>query len=415
MDRKLPKEVLRSSKKKMITKWTIAVAALLTLVLLLRFSLSGSVNENEMICDRVIVGNISSTINATGTVLPEFEELFLSPIASKIEKLVASAGKQIKCGDTLLILDRETINLSVQKLRDALEVDKTQMEKHRLSVQKSIKELETNIAIRELRNKSLEAAYLNQKRLFDIGGGTQEELHKAEMELKISQLEYSQMKENLVNLKESSVVEIREKQLQIDIQNKSLGETGKKLADAVVVAHRKGVLTSIVDQIGAEVHDKQELAKVSDLSSFKLKCNIPDTYASKILIGQEVLIKLNDSLLNGKVTTIMPTVNNGIVEFMVALNEKFNPALRPNMKLDVYAVTSYKHGAKTVKNAGFYKGQAQQYAFVRKGEKAERRLIKVGISNFERVEILSGVEAGEELIVSDMKEFENHKELKIKK
>lgn len=415
MDRELPKEVIRLSRKKLIGKLSIAFTAVALLVLLLHFSLSGSVKESEIVFDRVVIDNISSTITATGTVFPEYEELFLSPIASKIEKLVASTGKQVKNGDTLLILDREAINFAVQKLSDALEVDKTQLEKYKLSSLKSIKELETNIAIRELRNKSLEAAFLNQKRLFDIGGGTKEELQKAEMEQKISALEYAQMKENLINLKESSAVEMKEKQLQIDIQNKSLFEMKQKLSDAVVVAHRKGVLTSMVDHIGAEVRDKQELAKVSDLSSFKLKCSITDTYASKILIGQDALIKLNDSLLNGKLVSIMPTVNNGIVEFMVALNEKFNPALMPNMKLDIYVVTSFKHQVKTVKNAGFYKGQAQQYVFIRKGNKLERRLIKIGISDFERVEILSGLEAGDDLVVSDMKEYENHSELSIKK
>jgi HlyD family secretion protein len=265
-----------------------------------------------------------------------------------------------------------------------------------------------------LQTRSLEAAVQNQKRLFDVGGGTQEELDKADLAVKIAHLEIKQMLQNLENLKESSVVEIREKQLQIQIQQSKLEEKRKKLIESVVIAHRIGVLTKIADQIGSEVLDKQELAIVSDLSSFKLKCSLSDAYAYKIQPGQDVLVKVNDSILNGKIVTIMPAVSNGTVDFLVALKQKNHQSLRSNMKVEVYVVTNFKSNTQIVKNSGFYKGKDEQYIFVISNNVAERRLAKIGIYNFEYVEILSGAKAGEEIIITDMKDYEHRKELKIK-
>ncbi|MFN8254923.1 MAG: HlyD family efflux transporter periplasmic adaptor subunit [Bacteroidales bacterium] len=414
MDKELPLQVLKNKKRKFYIRAGIGAFILIVLLVLMNRVLSGSINASDFVTDKVKMGEITSTITASGTILPEFEELFLSPIASRIIEVVAGAGSQINEGDTLLILDRESINLAVQKMNDELELNKAQLEKQKLGLDKSIKELETDISIRELKIKSLEAVLQNQKRLFDIGGGTQEELEKADLNLKIATLELKQRQQNLENLKESAIVEIKEKQLQIEIQMKNLEEIRKKAEGSIVISHRKGVLTWIVDQIGSEVRDKQELAKISDLNSFKLKGNISDMYASRIQTGQDVLIKVNDSLFNGKVTTIMPAVNNSIIEFMVALKEKDNKMLRSNMKVDVYLVTNYKSNAKIVRNSGFYTGKTEQYVFVKKGNRAERRLVKTGISNFELVEIMSGIEVGEEMITTDMKAYENRKHLKIK-
>jgi len=413
MYRELPTEVIKKRKRTFYIRSGIGIVFLILLFILLKRVLSGSIDISDIVTDHVKISEITSTITASGTVLPEFEVLFLSPIASKIEKVVTSAGSQIKEGDTLLILDQESINLSVEKLKNELELNNAQLEKQKLELEKSIKELETDLDIRELKIKSLEAAVQNQKKLLEIGGGTREEIEKADLELKIALLEIRQMQQNLTNLKESAIIEIKEKNLQIRIQSKNLEETKKKAEGSIVISHRNGVLTWIVDQIGAEIRDKQELAKISDINSFKLKCSISDMYASKIQTGQDVLIKVNDTLLNGNVTTIMPAVSNNIIEFMVALKEKNSTLLRSNMKVDIYLITSYKKNAKIVKNSGFYQGKNEQYVFVKKGNIAEKRMAKTGISNFEMVEIISGLETGEEIITTDMKEYEHRKQLKI--
>lgn len=413
MDRELPIEVIKKRKRLFYLRYGTGIIVLIFLLLFLKSVLSGSIDNSDLVTDQVKTGEITSTITASGTILPEFEILFLSPIASKIEKVVASPGSRISEGDTLLILDRESVDLSVEKLNNELELNNAQLQKQKLALERSIKELETDICIRELKIRSLEAALQNQKRLLEIGGGTREEIEKADLELKIAVLEMQQMKQSLVNLKESAIVEIKEKQLLIEIQNKNLEEIKKKAEGSVVISHRAGVLTWIADQIGAEIRDRQELAKISDLNSFELKCNISDMYASKIQTGQDVLIKVNDSLLKGSVTTIMPAVSNNIIEFMVALKEKNNKMLRSNMRVDIYLVTNHKADAKIVKNSGFYQGKTEQYVFVKNGKIAEKRLARLGISNFETVEIISGAEPGEEIITTDMKEYEHRKHLKI--
>lgn len=413
MDRELPVEVIKKRKRTFYLRSGGGIIIVIFLLILLKKALSGSIDNSDFVTDLVRTGEITSTITASGTVLPEFEILFLSPIASKIEKVVASPGTQIKEGDTLLILDRESIDLTVEKLNNELELNNAQLQKQKLALEKSVKELETDIGIRELKIRSLEAALQNQKKLLEIGGGTREEIEKADLDLKIATLEMQQMQENLKNLKESSVVEIKEKQIQIEIQKKSLEETRKKAEGSIVVSHRPGVLTWIVDQIGAEIRDKQELAKISDLNSFEIRGNISDMYASRIQTGQDVLVKLNDTLLDGKVTTIMPAVSNSIIEFMVALKEKNNKMLRSNMKVDIYLITNFKSDAKIVRNSGFYQGKAEQYVFVKNGKIAEKRLVKIGISNFEMVEIISGAEPGEEIITTDMRDYEHRKQLKI--
>jgi HlyD family secretion protein len=127
-----------------------------------------------------------------------------------------------------------------------------------------------------------------------------------------------------------------------------------------------------------------------------------------------VLIKIIDSTIQGSVTNINPSVQNGVVSFDVSIDQKANVQLRPNMKVEVYLITATQNNVMRVKNGAAFKGGATQDIFVLTNDKAIRKTVNIGLSNFDYVQLKDGVKPGDMVIISDMKSFENLKEIDIK-
>jgi HlyD family secretion protein len=103
-----------------------------------------------------------------------------------------------------------------------------------------------------------------------------------------------------------------------------------------------------------------------------------------------------------------------VVSFDVALNERNNPLLRPNMKVDVFLVTSMQNNVMKVQNGAAFKGGITQDIFVVSNGKAVRKTVTTGMSNFDYIELKNNVKPGDVIITSDMNEYKNSKEITIK-
>jgi HlyD family secretion protein len=115
-----------------------------------------------------------------------------------------------------------------------------------------------------------------------------------------------------------------------------------------------------------------------------------------------------------RVTNVSPSVQNGVVSFDIRLDERNSKLLRPNMKVDVFLVTATRSHIMRIANGPAFKGPSVQDIFVVRNGKAERRTVHVGLTNFDYVQLLDGVQPGDVVITSDMTEYKNSTELTIK-
>ena len=209
-------------------------------------------------------------------------------------------------------------------------------------------------------------------------------------------------------------LEEKESEIAASIQENDLNELQRKLKLASVVATRSGVVTYVNKNIGANIKEGETLARIADLSSFKVTGSLSDNYLDQLHNGMPVIIRINDTQLHGTVSNVHPSVQNGIITFDIQLDERNNKQLRPNMKVDVFLVTSVHNKVLRVANGPAFKGASPQDIFVLNNGKAERRTVHTGLSNFDYVELLDIVKPGDVVITSDMSEYKNSKELTIK-
>ena len=286
--------------------------------------------------------------------------------------------------------------------------------KLKLQLDKSFYDIKSNNAIKQLRINSLQADVENAKRLFKAGGGTREDVEQAEQNLKVAMLEKDQLENEIKNKQKTMQLEMKEAEITASIQQNALQELERKLRLANIVAIRDGVVTWVNKNIGTAVHEDDPLARIADLSSFKVQGSISDNYLDQLHSGMKAIVKINDNQVEGTVVSISPSVQNGVVSFDVRLDKPNSNLYRPNMKVDIFLVTESKTNVLRVANGPAFKGASVQDIFVVRDGKATRRTVHIGLTNFDYVEIKDKVAPGEMIITSDMSSYKNSKEITIK-
>jgi len=415
MDKEISKEVVQKKKRKGILITITIVVLIIASIMVLRASFTSAIKRENITTAVVESGTIENTITASGEILPEFEQVITSPINASIKSVSMDAGSQIKPGQSILALDKQTTELEYEKLKFQLESKKNSIEKLKLELNKSFFDIQSNNNIKELKINSLKAAVENAKRLYKAGGGTREQIEQAELDLKVALLEKKQLENEIRSKQQTMKVELRESEIAAEIQQTDLTELQRKLQQANIIANRAGVVTWVNKNIGATVQEGETLARVADLGSYKVAGTISDNYLNELRTGLPAIIRINDSTVRGTVVNIHPTIQNGIVSFEVQLNERNSKLYRPNMKVDVFVVTNSKANAMRIANGPAFKGGNTQDIFVVSNGKAQKRTANIGLSNFDYVEIKDHVKPGDVVITSDMSDYKNSKEITIDK
>jgi len=403
MDKEITLEVISQKRRKTALVALISIAGLVLAIWVLRGYIKSSLQKSEITTSIVETGNIENTINATGEVLPEFEEIITSPINASIKNALMS----------IITLDKSATQTEYEKLKFQLESKRNEISKLRLDLGKSFYDIQSNNDIKQLRISNLADAVENAKRLFKAGGGTRENIEQADLNLKVAQLEKKQLENEIKNKQQTMQIEIKEAEIAAAIQENDLNELQRKLQLANVIATRKGVITYVNKNIGANIHEGETLARIADLGSFKVQGSISDNSLDELHTGIPVIIRINDNQLRGHVTNVSPSIQNSIISFDIQLDDRSNKLLRPNMKVDVFLVTATHNKVLLVANGPAFKGSNLQDIFVVNKGKAERRTVHIGLTNFDYVEIKDGVKPGDVVITSDMSEFKNSTEITI--
>jgi HlyD family secretion protein len=414
MDRELSKAFRR---KRTTTTVVVTSLTLITVVIgfmILRGNLSPSIKRSDIQIETADKGTIEATILASGTVIPQYEFTITSPVHAKIEKVLHSPGELINAGESILVLDKETTFSNYTKMLDEQSVNHNKIGQLKLSLKRSLDELQTQYTIKEINIQSLQTALDHERSLLSIGGSTEERVKQSGLNLQISRLELKQLKNQIDNQQKAMQNDLKSLGFQISIQNKNIAEFNKKLNLADVRSPAKGIITWVNDKIGIEVAEGAELVRIADMSSFKIEGKISDDYATMLKSGRNVIVRINGTDLRGQITNILPEVENGTIKFFVGLNQGNHPILRSNLKAEVFIITAIKDNVVRIKNGQVFNGSDQQKVFVVIGNEAVSRLINVGISNFDKVEIRSGLQPGEQVIITEINDFRNVDKITIK-
>lgn len=412
MDIQIPQEDQKKQSLLLYIKLVGLMLLALATIWSIRNFISPKVDYRSLQTAQVQWGPIEASLTATGTVMPEFEQSISSPIQAQIDSVYFNAGTLVKAGTAILKLDLSYAQLELEKLEEGLQKKKNEANLIRLRMEKNLAELQSQYDIKKLKIKSLESEFSNVKHLASIGGGTQDDVRQSELNLHIAKRELQQLEAQILNQQQTNKADLASLSYEIRIEEKSINELHRRMQQAEIRAERDGVIVYVKDKLGTLVTSGEEVVRIADLNKFKVIARLSEAYASELQIGGRVKVRAGSNDLAGTIASVKPEVSNGQVSFEISLLENDAPMLRPNLQVDVMVITAFKDHTLTVKNGAFFKGKLDQKVFVVYEDKAIAKKASIGLSNLDMVEI-SGLKAGEELIISDMSKFDQADEVRL--
>lgn len=415
MDREIPKEVRNKERNKKIIRYSsIGVAAIIVVSVLISVMRTG-VEKKDLVLSKIDKGIIEVSVSASGKVVPAFEEIINSPINSRIVEVYKKGGDSVDINTPILKLDLQSTETEYKKLLDEEQMRRYKLNQLRVNNQTKLTDMAMQIKVSAMKLNRMKVELRNEHYLDSLGAGTTDKVRQAELSYNVAQLEYEQLQQQYENEKEVAAAELKVQELDFNIFRKSLAEMKRTLDDAQIRSPRKAILTYINNQIGAQIPQGGQVAIISDLSHFKVEGEIADTYGDRVSVGGKAIVKIGSEKLEGTVSSVTPLSKNGVIAFTVQLKNDNYSRLRSGLKTDVYVMNAVKEDVMRMANASFYVGRGEYELFVRTSEdELIKRKVQLGDSNFEYVEVVSGLQPGDEVVVSDMSSYKNKNKLKLK-
>ena len=413
MDREISKEVQRKEQRKQFIRIGTAVGGFIVLLVVAISMLQTSLKRKDLNISTVDKGVIEVSVSASGKVIPAFEEIINSPINSRIVEVYKRGGDSVDVGTPILKLDLQSAETEYNKQLDEEQMKSLQLEQQRVTNHNKLSEMEMNLKVSrmELDRKAVELR--NERYLDSLGAGTTDKVRQVELDYNVSILKLKEDEQKYKNEQALAEADLKVKELELNIFRKSLAETRRTLEDAQIRSPRKAILTYVNNEIGSQIGQGAKVAIVSDLSHFKIEGEIADTYGDRIAAGSKAVIKIGSEKLDGTVSDVTPLSKNGVISFTVQLEEDNHKRLRSGLKTDVYVMNAVKDDVLRIANSSYYVGKGEYELFVVNGNQLLKRKVQLGDSNFEYVEVVSGLQEGDQVIVSDMNAYKDKNKLKI--
>lgn len=414
MDRAIPVSVQRKRRMVRYGKYAAIVAVVMGVAIWLGILMMSSVDKKSLITSQVDRGTIDVSITATGKVVPAFEEVIISPISAQILEVYAHSGDTVDVGTPLLRLDLQSAQTDYSKALDEQEIRRQQMVQLTTNTETQLSDRRMQLEVEEMKIGQLEAQLRNEQYLDSLGSGTKDRVHQAEITLRTAQMQLKQLRQQYENEVRVRKADLRMKQLQDGIADKSLEETRRTLDGANIRSPRKATLTYICSEIGSIVGSGSKVAVISDLTHFKVDCSIADTYSDRVLAGGRVLVKIGKERLFGTINTVTPLSQDGVITFTVLMDNPSHPKLRSGLKAEVFVITSIKEDILRIRNGSYYTGAGDYTLFIYKDDHTlVPRTVHLGDCNYDYVEVISGLEEGDSVVVSDMQRYKGKEKIRI--
>ena len=413
MDRQIPVSVQRKRKMKRIGLYAAIAIGVMGIAVWVGSLAITTLDRKALVISEVDRGTIDVSVSASGCVEPAFEEIIVSPISSKILEVYAHSGDSVDVGTPLLRLDLQSAETDYTNALDEREIRRQQMAQFKANTETQLADKRMQIEVEEMKLSQLEAQLRNELYLDSLGSGTRDRVRQAEMALRTAQMQLNQLRQQYQNEVRVKQADLKMKQLQDGIFEKGLSAKQRTLDDANIRSPRRATLTYISNEVGSTVGAGTKLAIISDLSHFKVACTIPDNHAERVRVGGDVILKIGKERLPGTISSVTPLSQSGTITFTAVPHDMSHPRLRSGLKTEVFVVTSIKDDVLRIKNGSFYSGPGLYTLFVVDGDLLLPREVRLGECNYDYIEVVSGLEAGEQVVVSDMTKYKEKEKLKI--
>ena len=404
----------RPIQKKVFTPQRIALglAIVAFLVFAVRTLLTGTQSSLNVERERITVSKVErgvfdEFIVVTGVVQPLKTYQLDAIEGGYVAQKLLDGGASVRQGDLILKLENQRLMLDfvnreteMYDLINNLENTRLRLRQDKFTLKKTLSELDYHIRHAQDDHDS------NAKLFADKVISEQEFIKTKIIFERLSQQRDIEI-ENQKFQEENSIIQIKQLEGTLDRTRLNLTMMKQNLENLAVRAPVSGLLSRVDVEIGASITAGQNIGQIDDLNGFKMRVEVDEHYISRIFPGLEGSFEFNGATTKLVVSKVYPEVRNGRFEVDMTFGAKIPDGIRRGQSVPVRLQLGKPAEATLLATGGFFSDTGGNWVYVlnENGSKAEKRNISLGRKNPQFYEVLSGLQAGEQVITSSYENF----------
>jgi len=417
MDIAVDPKVIRKRKLRRIAYALVALAlAAMASVALARMEPAApTVERGTLWIDTVKRGPMVRQVRGLGTLVPEDTRWLPASTEGRVERILVRPGAKVSPTTVILELsspqvEQEAINahLALQSADAALANLRVQLQNELLTQQAAVAAAQSEYTQARLEAETNEV--LTAQKLLGtlILKQSQAKAEALRVRLEIEQ-------KRLSTAQSSIDARTQVQQAAIDQARAVVELRDSRLAALKVRPGFTGVLQQVPVEVGQQVQPGQNLARVADPGRLKAELRIGETQARDVDVGQRAEVDTRNGIIAGIVSRKDPAAVNGTVTVDVTLSGELPRGAVPDLSVDGTIELERLENVLTVGRPAFGQEQSTVSLFrLGEGGNAQRTPVKLGRSSVNTIEILSGLKAGDQVVLSDMSAWDETDRVRIR-
>lgn len=416
MDIARPDLAAKKRKRRIVFVAVTAFGLALATILLSRLKPAGpSVDRSSVWIDTVKRGPMVRQVRGLGTLVPEDIRWIPATTEASVEKILIWPGTKVEPGDVILELTSPELEQSAHDAELKAKAAEADIASMRATLQRELLDQES-------KTTAAHAAYSQAKMERETNDKLATNGLVAELVYKTSKIKEEECQKSdeieqkrLTFARDSIEPQLAAKQAAADQANQLAKLKLDQLEALHVKAGMSGVLQQLPVQIGQRVKAGDNLARVANPSKLKAQIKIAETQAKDIQPNQSAMIDTRNGVVKGHVKRVDPAVEQGTVTVDVAFDEELPKGARPDLSVDGTIELERLENVVFVGRPAF--GQENNtvamFKLVPGSNEAARTAVKLGKSSVNTIEILSGLNPGDQVILSDTSTWDSNERIRL--
>lgn len=382
----------------------VLIIVLVSVVLAQMKPAAPTVERGTVWIDTVKRGPMVRQVRGLGTLVPEDTRWLPATTEGRVERILLRAGAQVTANSVILELTNPQVEQEAINARLAMQAAEANLANQRV-------QLQNELLTQQAAAATVSADYTQARLQAEVNEELAKQQLISELVRKQSQVRAEELKtrneieeKRLSTTRESLEARIRVQQAAVDQARAVMALYDSRLQALKVRPGFAGVLQQVPVEVGARVTPGQNLARVADPGRLKAELRIAETQAKDIEIGQNASIDTRTGIIPGRVSRKDPAATNGTITIDVALTGALPRGAVPDLSVDGTVELERLDNVLFVGRPAFGQEQSTVGLFKLSGEsgEAERIQVKLGRSSVNTIEIQSGLNVGDQVVLSDM-------------
>ncbi|HCO96738.1 MAG TPA: RND transporter [Phycisphaerales bacterium] len=413
------------SKRKRIIRRVLYVTTGLILIALVSIGISRlepaapSVDRRTLWIDMVKRGPMLRQVRGVGNLVSEDVLVVPATVSGRVTQILVEPGTVVDANTVILQLSNPELKLEWLNAQSGLNSAKAKLDSQKTLLQDQLLGMEANLAQMEanLREYQLTAQVDKNQYEEDLISELRFKLSQARVEEQDKLLEINKSRLNMFK-DSTSPAQLAEAEAAVH-QAESLFNLRKSQIDSLSVrAGTSGVLASVKVKIelGQSVSAGTILARITNPKRLKARLKVPEVQARDVSIGLSAEVDTYNGTISGTVSRIDPTVMEGNVTVDIKLNGELPDGARPDLSvvgtIEIERLDDIIYVGRPV----FASNQSavELFKLLEDGKFAIRTHVQLGRSSVSTIEVIEGLAPGDEIILSDMSQWDEHDKIRLK-